>query len=385
MNKILLFLFGYKEYTFDKKDIKRLANIFLTEGYGAYFDGNKIRVRSTKTKKFEELIGTRVKFFSSEIRGFGGFARRLLSHFGICAALLICAALMIISSDYVYDIRVSGSEGGYEEKIIEELNRAGFFSGCRWSKTDKSTVEVDVLQNSEYISWININRRGNVAYVSVIDKETHTQEEEKKGYSNVVASVDGVIDEITVISGVAKVKAGDSVKKGDILISGVLPAESGGGFCFAEGRVSARVSDSVEVKISDTREEKVAGEKKLNEITLKFFNFNIKIFKYYGKSDKMYDIIYSKEDFSFKDGKKLPFSLIKTYSVPYDIVENRLSESEMVELASAEMSEMLGQRLSDATLLRIKTDGGFENSYYIMRSEIVVSEEIGTNLPFEVN
>ena len=165
----------------------------------------------------------------------------------------------------------------------------------------------------------------------------------------------------------------------------MLPAESGGGFCFAEGRVSARVSDSVEVKISDTREEKVAGEKKLNEIVLNFFNFNIKIFKYYGKSDKMYDIIYSKEDFSFKDGKKLPFSLIKTYSVPYDIVENRLSESEMVELASAEMSEMLGQRLSDATLLRIKTDGGFENSYYIMRSEIVVSEEIGTNLPFEVN
>ena len=44
------------------------------------------------------------------------------------------------------------------------------------------------------------------------------------------------------------VKVGDVVKKGDLLISGVLPLELGGGFCTAQGEVKGRVADRVEVE-----------------------------------------------------------------------------------------------------------------------------------------
>ena len=45
-------------------------------------------------------------------------------------------------------------------------------------------------------------------------------------HSNIVASVDCVIDEVTVVKGVSLVKPGDVVKKGDLLISGVTMDEN---------------------------------------------------------------------------------------------------------------------------------------------------------------
>ena len=42
--------------------------------------------------------------------------------------------------------------------------------------------EIDMLMNSDLVSWININRRGGVAYVSVADKIVYEENEETKGF-----------------------------------------------------------------------------------------------------------------------------------------------------------------------------------------------------------
>ena len=292
MIRIDLFFFGYMKYTVAECDVGICAEIFLRHGINVSFNKNSFLLRKGMESKVEPLLLGKVEYSKSEIRGLYGFLYRNRNRYGAMLGIFIVAFLILFSSDVVWDVRIEGCVTGAEDKIKKELSNAGFGIGSRWSKTDKSEVEVAVLEASEHVSWININRRGTVAYVTVVDKHTHKVEEKKEGYSNVVASCDAIIEEITVKRGVAVVKAGDTVKKGDVLISGIISTETGGGFCYAEGTVIARVSDTVSVVSGKSRFEKVYEEEKKHSFSIKFFGKTINIFKSYRNFSKEYDIIF---------------------------------------------------------------------------------------------
>jgi similar to stage IV sporulation protein len=236
---------------------------------------------------------------------------------------------------------------------------------------------------SHTVSWISINRRGGVAYVNVIDRIDHGEEEKKEGYSNIVASASAVIEEITVIHGVAKVKAGDSVKKGDLLISGVLPEESGGGFCYAEGIVLGRVSDSIDVSVPLEQEVKVSENRRLLSLDIKIFGFSLNILNRGRNSEELCDIIKSNRSAHLL-GKRLPISVLREYESVSETELKTLPADEVVAIARRQMAELLSEKLEGATLIRLKTDGEFTDSCYKISTSFVSVEEIGADLPFGV-
>lgn len=378
------FLFGYVLYTLEPEDVAEAARIFLKNDISVRIKDSRFAVSARKTSKIDALLGTRVKFKKSEILGFGGFIYRNRKRYGAFGAFLLCAAMLIFSSDRVWDIRIEGSYLANESEILEELSECGFSAGSSWSNTDINKLEVELLSKSEYVSWVNINRRGTVAYVTVVDKITHDKPDEKLGYANIVASCDAIIEEITVMSGVAVVKAGDSVKKGDLLISGVIPSELGGGLCYAEGVIIGRCSESVEVSVPSVRQEKVSGKPKLSGSKLKIFGFSVNIFKSYRNLGKECDIIDVSKNPTIL-GARLPISLKNKYSVPYSYVEVTLGAEDMTKEAAELMESALADALSGATLVRISTDGEFSDSSYTMKSSIVCLRQIGVDLPFGVS
>lgn len=383
MIRIDTLIFGYRVFSVKPKDTAKALTALLRHNMTVKIKDNSFIVKESDAKRIEKILTNRVEFCKSEMRGLGGFVYKNRLRIGFFVAVFLSALLFLFSGLVVWDVRVEGSEYGYEEEIKKDLAECGFSSGTLWHKVDKSELEVTMLQKSEYISWININRRGTVAYVNVIDKVVHEEKEEKTGYSNVVASSDAIIEEITVSRGIAMVKVGDSVKKGDILICGVLPMENGGGYCYAEGTVIGRVSDVVSVIAEAKSEEKLENKKVISEITLNFFNFPINIFKSYRNFDNDYDIIECDEEYFLPGGSKLPVSLHKKYISLYTRTLITLSSQEQTLLASKMLSEALSDRLSGATLLRINTQGEFNSRGYSLSASIVLSENIGYDAPFE--
>lgn len=376
------FIVGYRVYTVADGDISRAAQLFLKNGLNVSFVKNTFTVSTPNIRRVEAVLNGNVDFSRSELRGITGFFCKCRKRYGVMAALVLSAVLFILSSDRVWDIRVSGCTAGKEESILTELSACGFSVGSKWSDTDMSEVEVSLLARSDNVSWVNINRRGTVAYVTVIDKTVNDVPEEKSGYANIVASCDAVIEEITVLKGVAAVKAGDSVKKGDLLISGVLPGESGGGFCYADGIIIGRISDTVTVRVENKREEKIQKNKKLSRVSIKFFDFYANIFNSFNKTPADCDIIETDDKIKIF-GVNIPLTVFKAYRVPYETVEIALGEREMTENASREMARALEERLTEATLVRISTCGGFsEDGAYTMTSRIVCLEGIGAELRF---
>ncbi len=381
-----LYLLGYREYTIEKTDMKKVVKLFLNAKISVKFRENSFCVSEWKSRKIDALLSTRVKFTKSEPRGMYGFVYKNRMKYGAMVAMLLITLLSLFLSDLVWDVRVVGVDSETAEVISGELSEVGFSVGKRWSKTDKSDIEVKLLDRSGCVSWININRRGAVAYVEVIKKNTPPQENKEndaeRGYANVVAKCDGVIEEITVLSGIAKVRVGDVVKKGDLLISGVLPEEVGGGFCYAKGNINARVFDTVSVSIGQKSEEKIPREEKTRKITLKIFDFSLNIFKSYRNFDNGCAIIEKRESKTALFSRKLPLTLVKEVAIITDTVTHTLSEDEMTKLAGEKMRVALASRLVNSTLYHIRTDGSFADGEYRMVSYVIASEDIGATVPF---
>ena len=201
--------------------------------------------------------------------------------------------------------------------------------------------------------------------------------------SNVISEYDAVIEEITVMRGIPMVKAGDTVKKGDLLISGVIPEELGGGFCYAEGIIIGRISDSIEVFVSDYKDEKVSVKKKLSEVSVKILGFSVNIFKSYRNLDEKCDIIEEKKTFS-AFGRNIPLVVNKKHTIKYLQQRINLTQDEMAEIALSRTTESISQKLKDSSLIRISTKGKFAGSSYVMTTDMVYSSEIGKNIPFIV-
>lgn len=378
----LLFL-GYRVFYVKKEDVATVAGLFLKNGISVNFNNNSFVVGEKKSRRIEELLDTRVEFSKSEMRGFAGFLVKHRKRWGAFLALAIILFLFLFTGNRVWDVRVEGCSEENREKIVEELKKSGFEIGDRWSKVSLSQVEVDFLSKSDTASWININRRGSVAYVTVIEKISHSEPAEKSGYANIIASCDAVIEEITVMRGVAAVKAGDSVKRGDLLISGIISNEFGTEFCYAEGEVVGRISDAVSLTVPDFEVKTDEKERHLTKLTLKFFNFSINIFNTTRNCSAECDII-DVTDIPTVLGAKLPFAICKQYAVEYESVSQKLLSAEMSRRAAEQMSKALEEKLSGATLVRISTTGAFSDGSYMLTSNIVYLGKIGKDHRFEV-
>ncbi len=370
-----LFLLGYFIISIAPEDKRLVSDIFLKRGISVSFRrDNSFVIPYRQKKRIAELLSGKVSYEISKPLGLYGSLICNKKRYGVFLGLISVLFLYILSSRIVWDIRIEGEYEGDESEILAELSEAGLSVGKVWSRIDTSEIEMKVLDISDSIGWLNINRRGTVAYVVISEKELHEPDVKPEGYANIVAARDCVIEEIIVKSGYATVKKGESVRKGEVLISGVIPTELGGGFCYAEGEVIGSYPERIDISVAEQKDEKRYGERELSESTVNFFGITINIFKKTRQSEELCDIIKEKEQLTLV--KRLPVTVEKTYSVPYETESVPLSKEEMTALASKKLAEALTEFLKDKEAKRLITSGEFFEGGYRMVCDTVVSSDV---------
>ena len=374
-------LLGYFLITFAEGGTLDVTSRLLKQGISAKIRNNALILPARLYKDIDQILDG-IEYTKSDVLGLYGRLFAVRKRYGAMLAILLSAALFFLLNSLVWDVRIEGCESGREDAIISELESAGLFVGARWRSVDKGMIEAKLLADSSEVSWVNINRRGTVAYVKVIDKVHHELEQKPQGYANIVATRGGIIEEITVKRGVAMVKVGESVRPGQILISGVIPAELGGGYCYAEGSVKARFTDTVSVSVPGTVTEREYSEAKIADFSIKIFSFSINILKIYGNSQDSCDIIEKTKDFKLL-GVRLPVSAVYSECHSYTEAERRLTSAELTEAAADELHAKLLDSLVSMELVSVSTEGEFTDSGYTMRAHAVVRGEIGTAREFD--
>lgn len=374
-------LFGYVTFKIAEGDIPTVAGRLMRSGISAKISASgEINVRYSMMKRFKDILSD-VEYAVTEPKGLFGFLYKLRKRYGLIAGVLISLALAVLSRTLVWDIRIEGVDKEAREELMTVLSESGLSVGTPWHKIDTASVETKALISSSSVAWLNVNRRGSVAYVTAVPK-TVVESEDKSGvFSNIVASRDCVIEKITVKRGIATVKVGQTVKAGDVLISGVIPTELGGGVCYAEGSVIGRFSDGVTHFSSSKETERVYSDTSCVKISVKLFKNEINIFKTYRNFVGNCDIIEKKRQLTLF-GVSLPITVFLTERNEYTESERIIDDGTLVKRVAGELSYKIAEMTEDMTLVSIKTDGRFCDGGYLMNAELIVSGEVAKVIEF---
>lgn len=163
-------------------------------------------------------------------------------------AVLICGAVFWVMSCFIWQIQTEGSYAHSEEELLDYLKKQGICSGTKISKISCERLEKQIRKDFEDVAWVSCERKGTLLRVRVketLDKRDEKYDGKSEGQKqespcNLIASKPGKIDSILVRSGSAAVKPGDTVKAGDILISGVVEIRDDAGEVAEETMVRAQ-------------------------------------------------------------------------------------------------------------------------------------------------
>lgn len=220
--------------------------------------------------------------------------------------------------------------------------------------------------------------RGAVVHVEV--RETAEAEiEALAAPSNLVAACDGQIVSVTAYGGKSEVHAGQIVRKGDVLVSGVIDSEAlGYRLVRARGEVIANVTKRFSASTPLETVEKVTTGNVKTARKVKFFSKTAELFKKTNISFEKYDTIEKTERLSLF-GVRLPvFVTTVTYA---EFIERplTLTEDEAREIAFAEAEkEMLDGTEGDkiiSVLSDVAFDGGICTVTLLVECETDIATE----------
>ncbi len=377
MERIDRIIFGYTRLDFDPKDLPRVTNLTLKLGICASLgsDGKCVLLTRDVSKL---LSGGADKLLKgrSEPMGLPGFIRRNRYRVGTALGLFAVLFMYFFLGTRVWDVRIVGSVSLPEHEIRRALEDAGLYVGAGWTDTDKSEIQNRVLEELDEVGWISINRVGGVAYVELLPAVGGTDEDKPLAYANIVASSDCVITSITVKQGKAVVAVGDTVRKGDLLISGIVEGEQGVSLCRAEGVVEGECAVEISVTAPRTVSISLPAEPRLDSLSIEIFGFSLNILKNRGNYTDGCDIIEQK-DTPVVDGRlRFPVSVVKTYVCGSTEKEITYTDEQMIRLASRRLNELMLLRFAQADVLRLKSEGGFADGEYRMSCYAVICTDV---------
>lgn len=387
--KLKNLLLGEARVTVSKENSALLLNICM-EKHLPYlktvFSDEKIHLYtslSISKKLTDELKKAGIEYTSKEW-GFPLILIRYKRRWGLMAGAVIIIFLLIVSQNHVWDIRISGNTTLTAAEVKAELEAAGFGIGSLIGERDVDQISNSLLLSSEKIAWMSINFRGNVAYVTIREKETVSGEagEDIGAPANIVAKRDGVIEYLEVMRGTAVVGERESVREGELLISGV--AENKQGEYRTEraiGMVYAVTNHFFSVRIPLEYDKKELSAPVCVKKTLKFFSKQINIFRKSGNLGASCVTIEEENSFSLPGLPSLPVSVVSLLSLEYTTVSARRTESEASELAFFELQKFITSELSEASLLRKTIRTEMTDNAFILECDIICSENIARTVP----
>ncbi|MDF2686123.1 MAG: yqfD, partial [Clostridia bacterium] len=370
------YLFGYAEFeihgpfgedfinlavqnTIELWGIRRKSSEVLTAKVHLY-DYKKLPPLAEKSK--ETLVLT-VK---------EGIPRKVYKYrfrYGLLTGFILFFASLFLMSSFMWSIEVVGVNDINSISVIERLAEYGFKVGSFNGGHDLQKLKLLLMRDFDKMAFVTINIKGSRAEVEVTERIMPPPIVPSHIPCNIIAARDGQIVTMETYNGVTTFKAGDAVKKGQLLVSGVLDSTRVGyRMVHAEAKVEARTLRNIKVSKEYKKIIPVETGRSLTVYSLKIFNYSINLSLNSRNLFEKCDII--KESTDLKLGKDiiLPVALIKTVYKEINELEYFMSEQELIDDLKAEINELTriklqGLNIEDEKLNFKESITGIEADY----------------------
>lgn len=290
---------------------------------------------------------------------------------GFLVGLAVCFLAVNYLSRFLLVIDVVGNETTPTAVILSQLQRVGVRPGAYGPSISQKEAANAALLGLPELSYLAINIYGARAEVVVHEAEKKPELLDEETPADIVAEVDGIIEDIQAEAGQAMFQDGDVVAKGEVLISGELDLKEpeygtvdlGYLVVHATGTVTARTWRTLEETIPLTARAKAYTGEERAGYGIKFLWFDLDFFENSSISPGRYDKITKTEQLALFD-RPLPVWVTTTTLRPYELEERPVD------------GEEAAQRLEQALSFRLE-ELMAANRGEALRTDFITKEEGG--------
>ena len=282
---------------------------------------------------------TKTKIMIREKHGLPFFIFRNRKRKTFFAGMLLCMALLYVMSLFIWDIRIEGCIQYTPELLTDFLEDNGVRHGMK--KKEVNAENIQFLLRNQYpdITWASVSVEGTRLLVK-IQEDTVATEEEKEGFEtpcDLVSPEDGVITEMIVRQGTPQCRIGDTVQKGDILVSGRLEIRNVSKevvryeYVRADADVYIEYEEAYHVVVERTFERRIYTGEKKKGVFLKVLSKELKLSQS-PEAFLLYDTVTVQNQLKLLDNFYLPVFWGSICFREYELKEDVYSEEETEKL-----------------------------------------------------
>lgn len=227
-------------------------------------------------KKMLRKTGTQIHILGKQ--GLPFFLFRYRRHKGLVLSLAGCFLLLLLLSQCLWEVEVSGNYRLTDTQLIQYLKEQGIETGVRLAKIDCQNLEEALREHYPEVIWASARIEGTRLYLSIqeIKEESSGIVKTELGSSDLVASHAGTVVSIVTRKGMPLVKAGEQVEMGDILVSGCMELYddyetlTGYAYCDADADVVLHIEEAYTDQIPIFYDKKIPTGRTKKQIRIIF-------------------------------------------------------------------------------------------------------------------
>jgi similar to stage IV sporulation protein len=300
------------------------------------------------------------EFIETSRRGFIFKALLYKGRYGIFAGLLASFIMVFFLSNIAMKINITGNETMSDAEVAAVLEETGIYIGAYLPHVNLIAAERTIIANVAGVAWAGIKRNGPIVSVEISEMSGKPEITPTNMPCNVVATKNAQIVKINHVQlGMLKPMLGETVKTGDVLVSGVVEGKLHNTYyVHALADITGRYTERITFNQSYTdREQKYSNP--FTRRTLFIFGLEIPLTPGFSSIENA-EIREAKNYFELFS-LKMPIGIINTEIRPYKTIETTLTP------------ELAKDRLN-AKIARYEENFLLDEGVTIINREVVFSE-----------
>ncbi len=338
----------------------------------------RFRIRKNDFSQLSEICEKRGETLRI-IRRQGLFwtGKHLLSRPFLLCGLALLAAFSAFLPTRVLFVRVEGNAAIPERKILAAAESCGIGFGASRRDVRSEKMKNNLLSAVPELKWAGVNTYGCVAVISVREGAEQVKTEEEKIVTSIIASRDGYILSGTATQGNPVFQVGQTVKQGQILISGYTDC----GICIQATRASGEVvaQTNRDLRAVTPSECLYHGETKdvKRKYSLLFRKKRINLWKDSGISDTSCGRMYEEYYVTLPGGFQLPFALCAESFLLCDMRSGEIPQEEAEAALMDFAQQYTRQQMVAGNILQKQEMMSFSDGRYCLEGKYICTEMIG--------
>jgi similar to stage IV sporulation protein len=222
------FLTGYVIIRVEGLSLERFLNIAAENNVSVYdvrrasYTVLHATVSPRGLKKLQRAASESYTVVAVKSAGLTVGARWLARRKALLVGLVLVVLAAVVASLFVWQVRVTGVEYREAKALLPELEKLGIYQGAFKGNIDTGKAETKLIIAHDEFAWVNVRLTGVVARVEVVPAEPVPEMVDESRPCHIVAEKDAMIESVTALKGRPVAQPGDTVRAGDVLISGLV-------------------------------------------------------------------------------------------------------------------------------------------------------------------